>query len=136
MEKALQNLQLLTLQHNNIRKIFYDNEKLIRNYNECIQLCNQDTIYKLCLFEETSTSYAVVTIKIYEHECSEIVDYTNIIQFTTYIENDTLKELPYNRIGIIPNYKYVVGDNNLFKNINYNKRENDYYLIELKIPFI
>ena len=136
MKKAIEFLNLLTIKHNQLSKSFYDNKNLITNYNTCIESCKRDN-YKLCLFEETSTNYATATIKIYIPECSQIQDYTNIISFTDYIdENNSLKKLPYNCIGVIPNYKYVIGDIKVFENTNYYKRQRDYYIIDLKIPFI
>ena len=136
MEKAIQTLQSLTTINDHLRKTLYDNEKLLKNYKECIQLCKHNMSYKLCIFEETSTKYANATIKIYVPECSNFIDYANTIRFTDYIENGTLKKLPYNCVGIIPNYKYVIGDNNLFETNNSDKRKDDYYSIELSIPFV
>jgi len=67
------------------------------------------------------------------------MDYTDIIEFHNYIENEKLKNLPNICHGVIPNYKYVIGNNNLFeennKNVLYKTRFEEYYLIELKIPF-
>lgn len=126
---------------NNQRKLFYDKERLNRNYNECVELCKHDCFtYQLYSYEETSTKYAIATIKIYVPECSKIVDYTDIIKFNKYMENGLIKELPYNSVGLIPNYKYVIGDNVQFETLNFNKLcrngYDEHYLIDLQIPFV
>jgi hypothetical protein len=131
----------------NERKIFYEKEKIVRNYRECNELCKDESTYKLCLYQPSSEKYAISTIKIYIPECSSMVDYSDIIKFTDYIENGILKKLPYDCIGVIPNFKYVIGDEKDFmerniKNLhkayydNTKNRYSEYYLIELKIPFI
>jgi hypothetical protein len=122
----------------NDRKRFYDNERLMRNLDDCIQMCKTNSNYKLCSYDTTATKYAIASIKIYVTECSEIVDHTDIIRFNNYIENCEFKNLPYNCTGLIPNYKYIVGDNAQFEKNNYKTFNKDYsyYLIDLKIPFI
>jgi hypothetical protein len=136
MNIAIQNLTELK---NKRHRDFYNDQKLIRNYENCIALCNS-TIFKLCVYNQTSDKYTIATIKINVPECSEIQNYTDIIRFTTYIENGERKTLPNNSVGLIPNYTYEIGDSVLFENINrssfHQSLYDSHYLIEVKIPFI
>lgn len=60
-------------------------------------------------------------------------EFSDIITFKNYVKNGVLKKLPYDHVGVIPNYKYEIGDNNLFEKNNKNALNGEYYLIELKI---
>ena len=136
MNAAIQHLHTLTADYNDIGNTFYNKEKTIRNYNDCINLCKRDLSYKLCTYNQMSSKYAIATIKIYMPECSEIPNYTDIIKFQHYIENGSIKKLPYDWVGVIPNYVYIIGDNGLFQNKHSDQLQNDNcYLIELQIPF-
>jgi len=136
MKKALEDLTKITTNYLQQNIIISREKKLMDNYNECISLCKQQSNYKLCLYDTNSTKYAIVAIKIEVPECSEIRDYTDIIRFNTYLENGEIKKLPYNYTGLIPNYKYTIGDNNMFEINNKNAlRYAGYYLINLEIPF-
>lgn len=130
MKKGIYNLNMLKDE----TKEYNLKAKLKKNYENCIQLCEQNC-YKLCLYDIDSTKYAIATIKIYVPECSNIQDYTDIITFNNYInEKNEVKVLPY--FGIIPNYIFYIGNNDIFEQKYEKYKIDDYYNIKLKIPFI
>ncbi len=143
METAKQILQSLKYTNQQVNKTMNEQKKLIRNYEHCMSYCKSSD-YILCLFDTTSSKYAIATIKIYIPECSQIMDFTDVITFTDYMENNEIKQLPYNRCGIIPNYKYEIGDARTFENNhqsclhqgNPGNRYEGYYLIDIRIPFV
>lgn len=142
MEKAFKQLDRLRKQYEPIKNKSYRIEKIIKNYYEGIELCKNNSKYKLCLYEGLldCTKLAIVNIKIYVPECSEIVDYTDIIRFKDYIEDGVVKQFSNGCNGVIPNYRYIVGDKSTFEKINSSflvkSDYGDYYSIDLEIPFI
>jgi len=140
MEKAYQDLSSLPcISSPLLNRLKYANEKYSENYTLCKSLCKGDSRRKICLYEPTSIKYAIATIKIHVPECSKMRDYTDVVYFTTYIENGITKKLPYEWIGLIPNYTYVIGSEKEFEENNAASRVTNgihyYYLIEVQIPF-
>jgi hypothetical protein len=92
------------------------------------------------LYDTTSTRFAITTIEILDAGWSKISDYTKLIKFNQYIENDEIHSIPYNCTGVIPNYKFVIGDETQFKT-NYKSflknstSDTKTYVIEVRIPF-
>lgn len=142
MERAIIALDTLRKGHRTTKKDFYRSEKLMKNYEHCIQLCKTNLSYLLCHYTDflTTTKRAIVNIKIDVPECSEIIDYTDIIYFTEFIENDVVKKLPHGCTGVIPNFTYVIGDMAAFEKEHsaFLVRSNysEYYSLDLNIPFI
>lgn len=136
---AKQILQSLKNDNNYCRQTFNEQNRLIRNYDTCMSYCKSSD-YIFCLYDTSSSKYAIKTIQIYEPECSEIRDFTDVITFTEYIENGEIKKLPYNCRGVIPNFKYVIGDEKTFENNHrscyHRGHHNNYYLIDVRIPFV
>lgn len=138
MNLAKQNLNELIVKHNFEKKQFYDDELLIQKYELCIKMCKEKIDYKLCMYDPNSTKYAIAEINIIVPECSEIVDYKQVIRFTDYLENDEIKKLPNNYVGLIPNYQYIIDDTFEQNNANSLRKSTygDYYLIQVRVPFI
>ena len=135
MKQAITILDKLKVENSFLRKQFYENEKFVNNFDQCIDLCKRDFTYKLCLYDQASIKYAIVTIKMYHTECTDLPNHTDIVQFTEYIENDVIKQLPHNSIGIIPNFKYTKLNLNNAEYESY-KFQDDIHFIKLKIPFV
>jgi hypothetical protein len=136
MEKALVEFEQIKNAEANARKTLYEIQKLRENYDYCINQCKRNNDYVLCLYDETSTIFAITTIKIYEPACSNIKDYTNVISFETIMENDVLLPFPNHQHGLIPNYKYVIGDPQIFYENHVFHSRDEYYLVDLKIPIV
>ena len=71
------------------------------------------------------------------YEGSVVIFDNDIVNFKEYIENDTVIKMPYAGVGMIPNYKYVIGDNELFKTVHRNEFDAHRccYKINVHIPF-
>jgi hypothetical protein len=138
MERALLKFEEIKDREASARKIFYILTKLKENYESCINQCKRNSNNVMCLYDQTSTTYAVTSIKIYEPECSEFQDYTDVISFATTLENDVQIPFPNGKRGLIPNFKYVIGDPQIFrqKHVLHSNSGEGYYLITLKIPFV
>jgi len=99
------------------------------------------------LYEPSSTKYAIYTIK-FDNSERDPIDFTDIVSFTEYIENDVVHRLPYDWVGLIPNYKYIVGNLQQFKIDHENshvtetyssykgRHFRDEYHVKVKIPFV
>lgn len=137
--------ELLKSSSHEARELNYKNQA-IAYYQQCIDACKKMSNYKLCLYDPNSTTYTVINIRINVPDMSDMFDYANIIKFTEYYEDGILKSFPNNAIGLIPNYRYIVGDNEQFKQ---NNRESlheikttkdlgysEYYLISVNVPFV
>lgn len=135
MEQAKYVLETLKEKHRQESISFYNDEKLIRNFEICMNLCKDEFTYMLCLQNNNSTKYALTSIRIDIPECSELKDFRDIVYFTTYEDNGEIKSLPSERIGVIPNYVYPIGNPTLFENKHIANKRGNHYSIELKIPF-
>lgn len=127
-------------QYNKSKKMYEKYDTCIRAYN------NNSSNTKIAKYNTSSNKYASAKIKIEDPECSEIFDYSEIIEFTKYIENGEIKTVNeyYNATNdnvkcLIPNYTFHIGDKEIFKEhcrqfYKTGLYEN-YYLIDVEIPF-